>query len=235
MQTTIPFSGFYESFHNMMIDDCFDSIFQDDSGWPSDRNSVLNAQSAISDAINWRGVYEEYAAEYAEAFERELRDFLGVKGGESFLTFTTLDSPKFYNFTTDRIFCEIKPAAVKLLYRKADRAKLIALVTERFTSRDGFASFYKPEEVLNNLESFNQGNLETLDHNEVGALLEAVANEFDSNASDSNGFDSHAEYGLMSDMSGNGNLDNMIWGNMSDKAQRVANYVCSIVRPEVAA
>src|SRR5690606_26269592 len=93
------------------------------------------------------------------------------------LEFESLDSPREYNFCTDRIFCYIPLESAKRLFvisAKGNHKRLKEVIRERFTSRDGFISFYS-----NNLEEWLDKPLDQWDHNEIGTLLIAVAPCFD--------------------------------------------------------
>lgn len=159
MLTTIPFSGFYESAHSSAIDDAEEWMFTDrDSG--THPNEGLN--TALWRDCNYQGVHNLYARDYCENFGRWLKI-------ES-LKFDELNSPREYNFTTDRIFATLSKADATHLYNSVPYDKLKAKARERHTSRDGFASFYSPDILA-------WGPVETWDHNQLGTLMEVVADE----------------------------------------------------------
>lgn len=187
MLTTIPFSGFYESLHDSQIDDCVEGMFQDDSG-----NRIFpELAERLFRSCDFHQVYEKYAADYTAAFAHEF----GLKS----LVFESLSSPREYNFTTDRIFATIDESEVLDLLGRVDLDAFAAQVKERFTSYDGFMSFYSPD-------IGTWGPPAEWDHNQVGTLLLAHANE-----QSNEDFDHWAEFALMSDLSGSGDLDNWIW------------------------
>ncbi|MGX7874405.1 hypothetical protein ACVDG5_018085 [Mesorhizobium sp. ORM6] len=87
-------------------------------------------------------------------------------------TFESMDSPREYNFTTDRLYAEIPLGMMQLLFRKSrteKHATLAAVIAERFTSRDGFLSHYS-----RHLAEWLEKPLTDWDHNELGTLLIAV-------------------------------------------------------------
>lgn len=152
----IPFSGFYESVHNMHIDDAIESLCYDRD--TDDVNQEL-LESAY-DLINYHAVYKAYAEEYAQA----LCDNYSLN-----LTFESLSSPKEYNFTTDRIYCHISQKEVARLYSaviNCGQHILTKVCKDMFTSRDGFTSFYD-----NDWREY--GKVTTWDANQLSALLEA--------------------------------------------------------------
>lgn len=154
MQTTIPFSGFYYSFHDSTLDHALEMAMTDDQGTVLSRSLF----DLAFDSIDWRATHVEYAKLYCERFASHY----GVS-----VKFTDLVSPKFYNFETDRIFAEIELAEVQRIFAAVDRKDLERIVRERFTSGDGFISHYS-----NRLEDWGS-DLATWDHNQVGTLLQA--------------------------------------------------------------
>lgn len=159
MQTTIPFSGFYESIHSSMIDDAVEGLVRDDCG------EIVEGCEDIFWEVNYPEVFDKYAKMYLENFNIVLNyeTKLNIK-----LHYDELSSPREYNFTTDRIFAKISQRNVKLLYKLVDKKILEDLIAKRFTSCSGFISYYD-----NKLADW--GKIETWDHNQVGTLLEAVA------------------------------------------------------------
>lgn len=198
MITTIPFSGFYESIHSGEIDRAEEGLFQNERG---DANGPLNER--FFRICNYGVVFQNYAKDYAAAFAQET---------EIDLAFESLSSPREYNFTTDRIFCEISRKEVRRIKRETDPEALTKLAKRRFTSYDGFSSFYSPDWQ-------GWGSVDTWDHNQIGTLIEAFAGERD-------------EWSLIEDMNCNGDLDNWLCSSVLEKDKpeldrlfRVAAYL----------
>lgn len=190
MLTTVPFSGFYNTSHEALIDDTVERMFSDHATG-CHRNEGLEAK--LQELWDFSKVMEAYCKAYAEKFAEEAK----IK-----LYFDEVDSPKEYNFTTDRIFAYITLKDVKALMKRTDQKLFAGVVQEHFTSRSGFISSYSPL-----LE--NWGPVNTWDHNQVGTLLQAYADEhMASNSKD--GFDMWAEHALMEDAQSNGHLDNWV-------------------------
>ena len=186
--TTIPFSGFYESLHDSALDDALNDIFRDDNGIENDE-LVYRAW----DSADWQTIYELYSKEYAENFAHEF----GIKT----LEFESISSPREYNFSTDRIFCHIDYAELCSLVKTFNMAEFSAFVRDRFTSRDGFISFY-PEDLS------EWGKIESWDHNQCGTALEFYAIQESSGE-----FDSWKEIEIMESSQCNGFLQEIIWKN----------------------
>ena len=143
MQATIPFHGFYNSIH--------DAAF----------NSALEQEGREVGDVDWRKAFRGYAAEFAKQFLHEIN----IQG-----QFDRLESPREYNFTTDRIFVEIPLPEVVRMLAEVDPETLNRVAEERHASRSGFSSFYSPRVG-------SWGPVETWDCNQVGTLLQAYAGE----------------------------------------------------------
>lgn len=204
MITTIPFSGFYDSVHDDALDYAADQMFQHrETGEPRhDLTARLHFE------CRWREVCEAYAKAYCEAFAAEF----GID-----LQFESLNSPREYNFTTDRIFATIDLDEVNRLLAEISMPTLRLKAKERFTSCSGFMSNYSPD-----VEDW--GDVETWDHNQVGTLIEAWAEE---QATTSNGFDSGAEFSLMERYRDNNCFESWIAEATPgiDRLYRIADYL----------
>jgi hypothetical protein len=185
---TLPFSGFYQSLHDGEIDREIASMFSDrDTG--CDRNQGL--ESALFDKCDFRQVHQAYTQAYAEKFAQEFK----VKG----LKFESMSSPKEYNFETDRVFALVSKKELTRIYRNLDKSVFADVLKDKFTSCDGFSSFYS-----NDVKDW--GPIASWDHNQYGAILLALAIEESTNGE----FDQWAEYNLCESFSGNGDLTRWI-------------------------
>lgn len=144
--TTIPFMGFYESIHNAQIDSALELIFDDDQDLISD----------YSDLIDFKKIFVLYAQEYLSAFNQEFN--LDLK-------FESLQSPKYYNFSTDRIFAYISESELKKIFKVKKSDLFKEYLKNNFTSYSGFISSYSndPDQWPDNFQDY--------DHNQIGALL----------------------------------------------------------------
>lgn len=176
MQTIIPFQGFYCSAHDHLIDNAVDSMSQDDLGDP-----IPERVEQISCKAKWSKVHQEYSKRYVEMLCEEYNIQL---------KFVELDSPREYNFTTDKIVCEISEAEVKRIFDEVDAEELTRVAEERHTSRSGFISFYNPDWKT-------WGTPDTWEAQQLCTLLTAYIGEFD-------------EYDLMCEL----NVEDLIWDAM---------------------
>jgi hypothetical protein len=182
----IPFCGFYESLYSSAIDDHAHQEaerFAGEDGTPLDdvlgvyaptliqiadrlpSGAVFDAVSdALSIATDYSAAYQHLAKAYAEEFLAWLADTLdrGAIDG----AFEEMQSPRYYNFESDRIFASIPTDAIEdIIRRLRDEApgKLEAAFKAQFTSRSGFISHYD--------NTVPEKGLAEWDHNELYAVL----------------------------------------------------------------
>jgi hypothetical protein len=191
MLSTIPFSGFYETIHDNAIDRAIESLFENDRG---DCYSGLINHFYSSDCIIFDAVRTEYAKDYTREF---------AIATKLQLTFDELNSPKEYNFTTDRIFVNITEESVRKLFAAVDKDILRQLIKEKFTSRSGFISYYSSD--LNEWPE----DVTEWDPNQIGTLI-SVAVDFD-------------EEKYMEDLSGSGEVDNWVYSALKNDGIRLSN------------
>ena len=177
----IPFSGFYESVHNDELNFAVESIAE------SKEVDVME----YDDSVNWSKTFENVAKDYAKVW----LDLSNISG-----SFHELKSPKFYNFETDKIICNIDKECLESLKSKIDLDEFDEWVKENYSTRSGFISF-----VNTDTNSWDQWDgleytllLEYIDQNNDD--LDLLANE-----------DKIVEY-----MRGNGYYENTIVDNWED-------------------
>jgi hypothetical protein len=207
MLTVIPFSGFYETLHAAELDRAEEQFFEDSNGHPLPGVTALSQRFYL--ACDYQKVHAQYARAYCESFAENFE----LKG----LEFESLDSPKEYNFTTDRIFANIPRATVRAVYKNINIPALRIFVRDNFTSRDGFASYYSGD-----LDTW--GSVDTWDHNQLGALFSVFVDE----QSDTGDLDGYAQIDLMENCSGNGYFDNWLCeaaGPEGLRVLKVADYL----------
>lgn len=140
------FSGFYNSIHEDVFNQEEEMILEDYPGrsW---------------DDFNWTIDYEGYCKRYVWAVNSET----GLD-----LEFRNMWSPREYNFATDEIYCFLNEEDLQKISSVLNSDTLEKLIKERFTSRDGFISFYS-----NDLEVWKEKEVEDWDELELGTLLDA--------------------------------------------------------------
>ena len=126
----IPFQGFYNSVHSMLLDNAENYLFTD-SDSENQNEGLINRFRC---ACNYKQVFAEYAKAYVDCFSVQF-DIPSLK-------FISLHSPKEYNFTTDTIECSIGREDIHRIYKSIDRVVLADFIELHCTSRSGFSSFY---------------------------------------------------------------------------------------------
>lgn len=188
----IPFSGFYDSIHNSFIDDVLENQIFTDYATGCTNNDRLSFLAW--DSIQWNKLYLDYAKEYAALFA----DKFNIN-----MQFESMTSPREYNFTTDRIFCEISESEVLRLFNDTDKNILAKNARDTFTSRDGFISFYNPDYLT-------WDDVLTWDCNQLHVLL-------DSYIDDSQFDDFGYEYSIIEDLICNGFINELIYKHCTNK------------------
>jgi len=125
--------------------------------------------------------YRCYHVSIAKAYTEKFFADLQAAGTKKFMRFPKLDykfvemdSPREYNYLTDRIFVTMPKKTLGSLWSLMRRqpgllSEFEDTIRKRFTSRSGFVSFYpdKPEEW------YTPGRYKQFDHNEWCAVLTA--------------------------------------------------------------
>lgn len=162
LSVCIPFTGFYGTLWEDDIDQAVNSYFDyegdGEEGHFNDENF---------DACDFHAIQVEYCKQYVQAFANHIEHLTGIACE---FEFEQMDSPKYYNFETDRIFAKLSIATLgKLLAYSKSNNCLCDAIKERFTHRDGFISSYS-----NDCEKWAEKPLASWDHNELGTILEAI-------------------------------------------------------------
>ena len=163
----IPFAGFYGSKYSGELDAVQERFVE----YEVEKNPGLNPDipnEALWHCADYGKAYDHIARAYGDQFNQYILDEYEL---DLDLKFESMQSPKFYNFETDRIFCEISEENVRKLREAVSDPALRHAIKERFTSRSGFISSYP-----NHLNAWNPNPL-LWDHNELGTLLVALLDD----------------------------------------------------------
>jgi len=156
-EITIDFGGFYGSIHEQLIDSAVELICTNED---DDFN-----QDAY-DNFDFKKAFNEYSIEYLS----KLSDFIGddFTKDAPVLKFISLDSPKFYNFSTDKIIAEISEEHEQMINESLkDNDDFVEYVKGRTTPGPGYMSFFTFKEAMSNKE----GML-------IGYAMEFLCNEY---------------------------------------------------------
>lgn len=135
-QTYCPaFPGFYETRFSIDLDndiECLDEI------------RIENGLKPIDNFNDLKVDYDGYENEIARKFCSQIEALLNDMGVKCSIVFESVVSPREYNFTTDSINCtiEIKNSLHIVRLINENFEKWTEYLKERFTSYDGFISYY---------------------------------------------------------------------------------------------
>lgn len=169
MIVQLPFNGFYESVHSNQLDDAMERDAENFASSDNDMfpEAVGMAESDLCEILNHmsdrRKAYESYSRKYVSAFVGFVKQETGF---DLQLTFERIESPRFYNFDTDRIFAQIPLSVVEKLRASVTLGNLAEVIKERHESRSGFCSFYTTD-----IEEWAKKPVSEWDHNELETLL----------------------------------------------------------------
>ena len=164
--TTIPFAGFYESMWSQGLERAEEmhlEYLEQEEGV-----AMLASADAIWKAADYGAMYNYVARKYVDCLNDYIKDEFDL---DLDLKFESMQSPREYNFETDRIFCYISDRSLRKLRSFVAEDELRLAIKTRFTSRSGFISSYP-----NNLDDWST-DLLTWDHNELGTLLVALLDD----------------------------------------------------------
>lgn len=133
----IPFEGFYNSIYDNMIDDIINLEMEE---------GYLNEDQA--DKINYLPIFEAMAQSiFDDIIELFIDETFGSVGNDFCSTkiiYEGLHSPKYYNYSTDKLEAKIAYNDFSIIYGKyIINDNFVNYVNEVSKSRDGFASFYE--------------------------------------------------------------------------------------------
>ena len=173
LESTIPFDGFYNSYISSDIEHQIGQQIEWDTDiydLNEDEQQVLDdSYLSVNRSYFYNQIAEDYTNFYIDNLNAKLNYAYPDHGFTLKATYKCFESPKEYNFTTDRIFIEIEENHaidfIKYLIKNYKK-ELENKIEERFTSRSGFSSFYK-----NSLDLWPKDYSEW-DHNQIGTCFE---------------------------------------------------------------
>ena len=144
LESTIPFDGFYESFISADIEHQMGQQIEWDCDLydlnESEEEILYNNYLSVNTSYFYNQIAEDYTNLYIDALNERLKGF-SLKAN-----YKCFESPREYNFKTDRIFIEIEENHavdfIKYLVKNYKK-ELEKKIQDMFTSRSGFISFYK--------------------------------------------------------------------------------------------
>ncbi len=140
----IPFSGFYNSIHDSIID----SALEHNAECYADTDK---ASDIILDVLNINH-YDKIRVELSKVFVEGINELFWCEHDINLgLEFDSLKSPKFYNYSTDKIYCYIDNDKINELIALLDNENdFIEVLKDKYKSRDGFIVFDSTLQAIDN-------------------------------------------------------------------------------------
>jgi len=136
----IPFEGFYNSIYESMVDDIVDSEIEE--GYLTE-DQINN--------IDYSNLHLQMSEYIFDAIIESFNDEFDLFTDNSYITFDGLHSPKYYNYSTDKIKAKISYNDYSKIYGKVIiNDNFVNYVNEVSKSRDGFTSFYEGIDEVKN-------------------------------------------------------------------------------------
>lgn len=110
----------------------------------------------FEDFVNWDEYHEHIAKEMCSEVQHLLSDFV------SQINYEKVSSPKYYNFETDAIHCEITFNHKKVMnYLKENYEAFSKYIRDNYSSRDGFISYHSndPSDWMHNWNEHQVGSI----------------------------------------------------------------------------
>lgn len=142
----IPFSGFYNSIHDGIIDGALEH--QSECYADSEK-----ANDIILDTLN-NGHYNKIREELSKVFVEGINELFWYEYDIKLnLEFDSLKSPRFYNYSTDEIYCYIGNDKINELVALLDNENdFIEALKDKYKSHDGFIVFDSTLQAIDNKE-----------------------------------------------------------------------------------
>lgn len=166
----IPFCGFYESIASQKAEEIAFRNFVNEKDIKDNAEGRMDIPDDMTEAEQtefWDVFYPKVIKDIREDIAKDYMYHLGKELGLEF-TFESISSPKFYNFTTDRLFVDVDTNELIHFYNRVDKAILADMIKERHTSGPGFDSYYE-----NDIAHESWSDPEKFDHNQWETVVDA--------------------------------------------------------------
>lgn len=164
----VPFTGFYCTVLESLIDGEINQYYD----WYAEENG----KDIPEHEINYRAIFEYIAKKWcfvwSDSLFWEMRHNAGIDDDLYMeLSFESLQSPKYYNFETDKIYAYCAFETLEKLYNHFTKYGFKEWLWERMRPCSGFIPHYS-----NCLEDW--GNIEDWDYNQWGLFLEWLDRQY---------------------------------------------------------
>ena len=138
IEIQLPFSGFYESMHDMYIDNFIEyelEYLENELGYTDEQLDIIKDRFYMMDYSPIRkAICEHYINAFNAVFYDEHNIHLDLK-------YSQLISPRFYNFETDRLYCTIDQDKFSEILLLLNDDKIQNVLSAKYKTRSGFIVF----------------------------------------------------------------------------------------------
>lgn len=147
IEIQLPFSGFYESIHDMYIDNHIEfelEYLESELGYTDEQlDSIKDRFYDMDYAPIRKAICEHYINAYNAVFYDEYGIYLGLE-------YSQLISPRFYNFETDRLYAFIDKSIYNEVTALLNSEDFKTRLKDKFKCRDGFMPFQSTLDAIEN-------------------------------------------------------------------------------------
>lgn len=147
IEIQVPFSGFYESIHDMYIDNHIEyelEYLESELGYTEEQLDIIKDRFYDMDYAPIRkAICEHYIHAYNAVFYDEYNIHLDLE-------YSQLISPRFYNFETDRLYALIDESIYNEVSALINSEDFKAMLKDKFKCRDGFIPFQSTLDAIEN-------------------------------------------------------------------------------------
>jgi hypothetical protein len=143
VEVICEFGGFYESIHSQLIDNTVEMFCSDDSG------DLL--EDFEWDKVNYKKLYEVYVKTYTESILPDA--IFKTTAKEVKLTYLELNSPRYYNYSTDELLVKIDKDTANLLIGEYLLLEDFVNYVENFVKEHEYTSSYSVSEIFTNKDN----------------------------------------------------------------------------------
>lgn len=147
IEIQLPFSGFYESIHDMYIDnhiECELEYLESELGYTDEQLDIIKDKFYDMDYEPIRkAICEHYIKAYNAVFYDEYNIHLDLEYSQPI-------SPRFYNFETDRLYTLIDESIYNEVTALIKSEDLKVMLKEKFKPQTGFMPFQSTLDAIEN-------------------------------------------------------------------------------------
>ncbi len=147
IEIQLPFSGFYESIHDMYIDNHIEyelDYLETELGYTDEQLDIIKDRFYDMDYAPIRKtICEHYINAYNAVFYDEYNIHLDLE-------YSQLISPKFYNFETDRLYALIDESIYNEVTALVNKEEFKVMLKDKFKPQSGFMPFQSTLDAIEN-------------------------------------------------------------------------------------